>query len=245
MKTEIGATLSPKNRVAVAFDLETAADALRLRDRLGSDLGLAKIGSALFVREGMSLVHEFRESGVDVFLDLKFHDIPSVVGKAVEKAVGAGVTYLTVHASGGEKMVSEAVRASESSRGATRVLAVTVLTSLGLDAWKAGASPGEASIEDAVARLAKLAVESGAHGLVGSAREAAILRSAGGPGTLVVTPGVEIAGTSLPDQTRTVTVEQAIASGADILVVGRGVRNAPDPAAALRTIQSYLRERRS
>jgi orotidine-5'-phosphate decarboxylase len=236
VKTEARVKLAPKDRVAVAFDVETAADALRLRDRLGHDLGLAKLGSALFVREGMPLVREFRDRGTAVFLDLKFHDIPSVVGKAVEKAVQAGVEYLTVHASGGAKMVEEAVRAAEGS--STRVLAVTVLTSLSLEAWREGASPSERTVEDAVARLAKVAVDAGAHGLVGSAREAGILRSVGGPSTCVVTPGVEIAGASVPDQARTVTVAEAIASGADILVVGRGVRNASDPAATLRSIQA-------
>lgn len=236
MKTEERVKLAPRDRVAVAFDVETAEEALRLRDRLGDDLGLAKIGNALFVREGLPLVREFREGGVAVFLDLKFHDIPSVVGKAVEKAVRAGIEYLTVHASGGSKMIEEAVRAAEGS--ATRILAVTVLTSLSLEGWREGASPSERTVEDAVTRLARLAVAAGAHGLVGSAREARILRSIGGPGACVVTPGVEVPGAAVPDQARTVTVADAIASGADILVVGRGVRNAADPSSMLRSIQA-------
>ena len=231
--------LAPKQRVAVAFDVETREDALALRDRLGDALGLAKVGSALFVREGMPLVRELKEEGSAVFLDLKFHDIPSVVGKAVEKAVANGVDYLTVHASGGRAMIEAAVKATAGS--STKVLAVTVLTSLDLDAWKAGASPGEESVEAAVRRLATLATEAGAHGLVGSAREAAILREAGGPDCVVVTPGISV-GADAADQARTVTVEQAVASGADILVVGRGVRAADDPAAALRSIQAKLAE---
>ncbi len=188
----------------------------------------------------MSLVRELKDDGVGVFLDLKFHDIPSVVGKAVDKAVAAGVDYLTVHAAGGASMIEAAVRATSGSD--TKVLAVTVLTSLSLESWRAGASPEEDSVEGAVRRLASLATEAGAHGLVGSARETAILREAGGPGRVVVTPGIRVPGTEAPDQSRTVTVEEAVASGADILVVGRGVRAASDPRAALRAIQAALEE---
>ncbi len=234
-----GASLTARERVAVALDVETAADALTARDRLGDALGLAKLGPALFVREGMALVRELK-SGAKVFLDLKFHDIPSVVGKAVEKAVDEGVDYLTVHSTGGPAMIEAAVRATEGS--ATKVLAVTVLTSLDLDAWRAGASPPEDSIEAAVRRLAALATKAGAHGLVGSAQEATILREAGGADCVVVTPGIALPGAEVKDQARTVTVEQAVRSGSDILVIGRGVLNAEDPAAALRSVQRILEE---
>ena len=233
--------LPVKERVAVAFDVETAELALELRARLGEPLGLAKLGSALFVREGMDLLAALKDSGTKVFLDLKFHDIPSVVAAAVEKAAAAGTDYLTVHASGGAAMIEAAVETAERAGTGTRVLAVTVLTSLSLDGWRDGASPGEESVETAVRRLAALAVGSGAHGLVGSAKEAAILRAAGGPGTVVVTPGIHVPGTEIPsDQSRVVSVEDAVASGADILVVGRGVRSAADPVAALRTVQQAL-----
>jgi orotidine-5'-phosphate decarboxylase len=237
-----GIVLSPRERVAVALDVETAEAAGQLRDRLGDALGLAKLGSALFVREGMPLVDELKRGGAAVFLDLKFHDIPSVVGKAVEKAAARGVDYLTVHASGGAAMIEAAVRAAESAGAGTKVLAVTVLTSLSLDAWRAGASPEEPTVEEAVRRLAWLAVGAGAHGLVGSARETAILREAGGAGAFVVTPGIALPGAEVADQARTVTVEQAARSGADILVVGRGVRAADDPRAALLSIQNALQE---
>ena len=233
-------SIMPRDRVAVAFDVETREAALDLREGLADALGLAKLGSALFVREGIGLVEELRESGVKVFLDLKFHDIPSVVGKAVEKAVAANVDYLTVHASGGRTMIEAAVRATEGS--STKVLAVTVLTSLGLDDWKSCASPGEESVESAVRRLAGIAVGAGAHGLVGSAREASVLREVGGPDAVVVTPGIHVPGTSVPDQSRTVSVEEAVASGSDILVVGRGVCQAADPIGALRSIQDALQE---
>jgi orotidine-5'-phosphate decarboxylase len=229
--------LPPRERVAVAFDVETAREALALRDRLGSALGLAKLGSALFVREGVALVRELAGGGAGVFLDLKFHDIPSVVGKAVEKAVAERVDWVTVHASGGRAMIRAAVDAAAGSR--TKVLAVTVLTSLDLGAWRAGASPAEESVDAAVRRLARLAVEAGAHGLVGSVREAAVLRAAGGAGCVIVTPGIST-GADAADQARTATVEEAVASGADILVVGRGVRDAADPAAMLRAIQAKL-----
>ncbi|NNE42941.1 MAG: orotidine-5'-phosphate decarboxylase, partial [Gemmatimonadetes bacterium] len=120
--------------------------------------------------------------------------------------------------------------------------AVTVLTSLTLEAWRAGASPQEEDVTEAVRRLAALAVEAGAHGLVGSARETQVLREVGGRGTFVVTPGIAVPGAIVSDQARTVTVEQAAASGADILVVGRGVRSSPDPRAALMMIQDALQE---
>ncbi|GJM45065.1 MAG: orotidine 5'-phosphate decarboxylase [Gemmatimonadota bacterium] len=235
-----GGNLTARERVAVALDVPTAEDALRARDSFGDALGLAKVGSALFVRAGLPLIAELKDGGAQVFLDLKFHDIPTVVGQAVDKAVDAGVDYLTVHAAGGPAMVEAAVRAAE--RGSTRVLAVTVLTSLDLESWRAGASPDEASVEAAVSRLASLAVGAGAHGLVGSAREAGILRRAGGPSCTVVTPGIHMPGSETPDQSRSVSVEEAVRSGSDILVIGRGVMNAPDPAAALRSVQHALEE---
>jgi orotidine-5'-phosphate decarboxylase len=234
--------LPVRERVAVALDVETARDATSARDALGPDAGLLKLGSALFVREGMPLVAALRAGGAKVFLDLKFHDIPSVVGKAVEKACAGGVDYLTVHAAGGRAMMEAAVAAAEKSGAGTRVLAVTVLTSLDLPAWRAGASPDEASVEGAVKRLASLAIASGAHGLVGSAREAALLRQVGGSRAVIVTPGIRVPGVETKDQARTVTAEEAARSGADVLVVGRGVLEAADPRAALRSIQRALEE---
>jgi orotidine-5'-phosphate decarboxylase len=183
-----------------------------------------------------------RQGGAKVFLDLKFHDIPSVVAKAVEKACAGGVDYLTVHAAGGRAMIEAAVAAANRAGTGTRVLAVTVLTSLDLDAWRSGASPREESVETAVRRLAALAVASGAHGLVGSAREAALLRAAGGPGCVVVTPGIRVPGVESKDQARTVSPQEAARSGADILVVGRGVLEASDPRASLRSIHRALQE---
>jgi orotidine-5'-phosphate decarboxylase len=234
-----GARLAPRDRVAVAFDVETAEEALAARDLLGDALGLAKLGSALFVREGMPLVRAFHEGGAQVFLDLKFHDIPSVVGKAVAKAVDEGIEYLTVHAAGGPAMIAEAVAAAE--RGRTKVLAVTVLTSLDLEGWRAGACPDEPSIASAVSRLATLAVGAGAHGLVGSALETGLLREAGGAGCTIVTPGIRMPdGPAPPDQSRTMTPAEAARAGSDILVVGRGVMKADDPSAALRSVQRTL-----
>ncbi len=234
--------LSSAERVAVAFDVTTGDEAMALRAKLGHSLGLAKLGSALFVREGMELVEDLKDSSVGVFLDLKFHDIPSVVAAAVEKAVAGGVDYLTVHAAGGPRMIEAAVKMVEESGVETRVLAVTVLTSLDLEAWRAGSSPAEKTIEAAVRRLAGIAIEAGAHGLVGSGREAAVLREVGGPEALVVTPGIHVPGTEVPDQSRVVTAEEAVAAGSDILVVGRGVRDAKDPAATLEAIQDVLEE---
>jgi len=143
-------SLPVRERVAVALDVETAQEALRIRDMLGAEAGLLKLGSALFVREGMPLVQALAANGAKIFLDLKFHDIPSVVGKAVEKACAGGVHYVTVHASGGRAMIEAAVAAAERGGAGTRILGVTVLTSLDLAAWRAAASPGEESVEDAV-----------------------------------------------------------------------------------------------
>ena len=237
-----GTMLPVRERVAVALDLERAADALAARDRLGPDAGLLKLGSALFVREGMPLVAKLKAGGAKVFLDLKFHDIPSVVGKAVEKACAGGVDYVTIHAAGGKAMIETAVSAAEGSGAGTRVLAVTVLTSLDIHGWRAGASPREAHVEDAVSRLAALAVASGAHGLVGSALEASLLRRVGGPNVVIVTPGIRVPGVETRDQARTVSAEEAAKSGADVLVVGRGILEAADPRAALRSIHMALEE---
>jgi orotidine-5'-phosphate decarboxylase len=158
-----------------------------------------------------------------------------------EPSVESGVEYLTVHAAGGPRMIEEAVAAAE--RGRTKVLAVTVLTSLDLASWRAGASPGEPSVESAVERLARLAVGAGAHGLVGSARETHLLRGVGGPDCTLVTPGIRMPDAPAPpDQSRTMTPEEAARAGSDILVIGRGVMRADDPAAALQSIQETLKE---
>lgn len=239
------ARLSPSQRVAVAFDVETFDAAMRLREKLDESLGLAKVGSALFVREGMRLVNALQQSGVRIFLDLKFHDIPSVVGMAVEKAAAESVDYLTVHAAGGRAMIEAAANAAakaqpQSAERRTKILAVTVLTSLSLEDWKAGACPAESSIEDAVRRLARLAMSAGADGLVGSARETSILREASGPAAILVTPGITTGAAAQSDQARTLSVKDAVRSGTDILVVGRGVWAAPDPRAALNEILEEL-----
>lgn len=241
--TSRAAALPVRARVAVALDVETGREALAVRDALGEEAGLLKLGSALFVREGMPLVAQLGASGARIFLDLKFHDIPSVVGKAVEKACAGGVHYLTVHAAGGRAMIRAAVEAAERAGTGTKVLGVTVLTSLDLASWRESASPGEESLEDAVRRLATLAVAEGAHGLVGSAREAALLRQVGGSQAVIVTPGIRIPGVEeSKDQARTVSAEEAARSGADILVVGRGVLSSKDPRAALRSIHRALEE---
>jgi orotidine-5'-phosphate decarboxylase len=226
-----------RSRLIFALDVGSVDEAMKLIDLLTAEVGMFKVGKQLFVHAGPQIVRLIRERGGEVFLDLKFHDIPSVVGKAVEKAVAEDVHYVTVHASGGRAMIRAAVDAAAGSRA--KVLAVTVLTSLDLVAWREGASPSEESVEAAVRRLARLAVDAGAHGLVGSARETALLRAAGGKDCVIVTPGISV-GAGAADQARTATVEEAIAGGADILVVGRGVLRADDPAAVLRAIQAKL-----
>jgi orotidine-5'-phosphate decarboxylase len=241
----VRARLQPKERVAIAFDVETFDAAMRLRESLGDSIGLAKVGSALFVREGMRLVKALQQSGVRIFLDLKFHDIPSVVGMAVEKAACEEIDYLTVHAAGGRAMIEAAAKAAahspHSGESRTQILAVTVLTSLSLEDWRTGASPKETNVEDAVRRLALLAIDAGADGLVGSARETSILREAAGPLAILVTPGISTGAAAQSDQARTLSVKDAVKSGTDILVVGRGVYAAPNPRAALDEILAELK----
>jgi orotidine-5'-phosphate decarboxylase len=241
--------LQPIERIAVAFDVETYDAAIQLRKTLGDSLGLAKVGSALFTREGMLLVKALKRTGIKIFLDLKFHDIPSVVEKAVERAAIQGVDYVTVHAAGGRAMIEAAVRGAAKAPPfegqpdrRTRVLAVTVLTSLTLEDWRACSCPQENSIVDAVRRLGRMAMEAGADGLVCSAWETEILREVAGPKAILVTPGITTPDSTATDQARTLSVRDAVRSGSDILVIGRGICAAPDPRAALDAILQQLED---
>jgi orotidine-5'-phosphate decarboxylase len=223
-----------RDRLAFALDLPTLELAELAVDELASEVGVFKVGLELFVRAGPAAVLRVARHGHPVFLDLKLHDIENTVESAVASAAALGVRYLTIHAGGGPGMVERAARRAEAESPDLRILAVTVLTSLteaDLRAVGVLHTPAEQ-----VARLAKLALEAGAHGLVCSAEEVGELRRAHGPGPILVTPGIRPAGAASQDQKRTSTPGAAIRDGASLLVVGRPIRDAADRAEAARAV---------
>jgi len=224
----------PENPLVVALDLSDLDAAEDLATRLEGQVGMFKVGLQLFTRHGPVSVARVRDHG-PVFLDLKLHDIPNTVEGAARSAARTGAALLTVHASGGAEMIRAAVRGAGAD---VKVLAVTVLTSLdgpALDAIGLAGPP-----ERAVVRLARLAVAAGAAGLVCSPHEVQAVRAAVGPGPLLVVPGVRPAGAAKGDQARVATPEEAVRAGADVIVVGRPLRDAPDPAGAARAIAASL-----
>ncbi len=227
-------------RLIVALDLPDRDSALELVRRLPTGLCRLKVGKELFTRAGPDLVHELGDRGFDVFLDLKFHDIPNTVARACMAAADLGVWMVNVHALGGRRMIQAAREGLEQSRGRRPLLtAVTVLTSLDqADLAELGLI---GSPEENVLRLARLAQTSGADGVVCSAREVSELRGVLGSEFVLVTPGIRPAGADQQDQKRVVTPAQAIAAGSDYLVVGRPVIEAPDPAEAVRAAAAEAR----
>ena len=220
-------------KIILALDLPTAAQALDLARRLQPGLVRAKVGAALFASEGAGFISALSQLGLRVFLDLKLHDIPSVIESAARSVSRLGVEFLTVHLSGGESMVRAALNGARSG-GSTRILGVTVLSSLDARVCEqiGFADPPEA----AVLRLARLGSAAGVDGVVASAREARALRSALPKSALIVTPGIRPVGTPAGDQARTATPAEAMDAGADMLVVGRPVTAAPDPVAAFESL---------
>jgi orotidine-5'-phosphate decarboxylase len=228
--------LTPRDRLAVALDLPNEHEALKLVDRLGQSCQWFKVGMELYYAAGNSIVQQLRDRGFSVFLDLKLHDIPNTVAGAVRSATQAGASLLTIHAAGGAAMMSAAAEAA-SAPGSPRLLAVTVLTSM--DASQLAGIGISASPAEQVLRLARLAQASGVDGMVCSAEEVAALRKETGPNTLLVIPGIRPTGSAIEDQKRIATPAQAIADGASMLVIGRPITRAPDPAEAA---QAILRE---
>jgi orotidine-5'-phosphate decarboxylase len=227
-----------KDRLIVALDVASAAQAQRLVQTIGEAASTYKVGKQLFTAEGPQVVRDLIASGRKVFLDLKFHDIPNTVAGAVRSACELGVAMLTVHASGGSKMLKAAVEAAAQSSAKPLVLAVTVLTSFAdADLQEIGVS-GTALSQ--VLRLGALARNAGCGGLVASAREAKELRRAIGEDFAIVTPGVRPAGSDAGDQARVVIPADAIAAGSTYLVVGRPILDAPDPAKAAAAILSEI-----
>jgi orotidine-5'-phosphate decarboxylase len=223
----------PKDRLAVALDFADEHEALKLVDKLGQTCQWYKVGMELYYAAGNRIVRQLRERGFNIFLDLKLHDIPNTVAGAVRSAAKAGASLLTIHASGGEAMMTAAAEAA-SAPGSPRLLAVTVLTSM--DASQLAGIGISASPAEQVFRLAKLAQRSGIDGMVCSPEEVAILRRETGPKTLLVIPGIRPSGSAVGDQKRVATPAQAIRDGASLLVVGRPITRAGDPAAAAQAI---------
>lgn len=221
--------LDPRERLIVALDVPSATAARKIVAAVGASISTYKVGMQLYTAEGPQIVHDLVASGLRVFLDLKYHDIPNTVGAAVAEASKLGVSMLTVHASGGPKMLRAAVEAARQGADVT-VLAVTVLTSMNdADVQAIGFQD---SLKDTVKRLADLARQAGCQGVVSSAREASILRQELGDSFTIVTPGVRPAGAAVADQVRVVSPAEAIAAGASHIVVGRPITESPDPASA-------------
>ncbi len=228
--------MDPRQRLIVALDVSTAAAARKIVAAVGDSAFTYKVGMQLYTAEGPSLVRELVDSGHSVFLDLKYHDIPNTVAAAVREAAELGVSMLTVHASGGGKMLRAAVdaAAAQANRPGLLVLAVTVLTSMDdVELGKIGLRGG---VLEQVMRLTALALSNGCRGVVASAQEAAALREEFGRDFAIVTPGVRPAGSGHDDQARVVTPAEAIAAGASHIVVGRPITGAADPAAEARAI---------
>ncbi|MDQ1686004.1 MAG: orotidine-5-phosphate decarboxylase [Frankiaceae bacterium] len=221
--------------IAVPLDTADIAVATRWAAAVAPYVSTVKVGLELFCAEGPAAVEKVRAAAdVELFLDLKLHDIPATVAGAARSLAPLRPWLLTVHASGGPAMIAAAADAMPD----TLIAAVTILTSLSaedLDRLGIGGTPDEA-----VTRLARLAVDAGARALVCSPREVALVRAAVGPGVVLVTPGVRPAGADVNDQVRVATPEQALADGADLLVIGRPITAAPDPADAARAIAASL-----
>jgi orotidine-5'-phosphate decarboxylase len=222
--------------IAVALDAPDLETAARWAGLVTPHVSTLKIGLELYLRYGPEVVASVRgASGVQIFLDLKLHDIPATVAAAARAVARLRPAMLTVHAAAG----SAAVRAAAAALPDTRVVAVTVLTSLGEADLSGIGLAGPAS--DAVLRLATLAVAAGARGLVCSPREVAAVRAEVGPDILLITPGVRPAGSDTNDQARVATPEEALRAGADLLVIGRPITGAADPGAAASAIAASLR----
>ncbi len=222
--------------IAVALDAPDLETAARWAQAVTPHVAVVKVGLELFCRTGPSIVETVRGgSGVELFLDLKLHDIPNTVAGAARGVARLKPRYLTVHASGGADMVRAAVEAAPE----VTIAAVTVLTSLDDAVLRAVGLAGPAL--DAVRRLALLAVGAGAGALVCSPMEVAAVRAEVGPGIVLITPGVRPAGAGMQDQVRVATPQQALDDGADLLVIGRPITGAADPGAAAASIAASLR----
>ncbi len=232
-------TMHPNQRLCVALDVPGLDAARTLAQRLETRAGVFKVGLELFTAHGPAAVEAARSGGAAVFLDLKVHDIPRTAAAAVASASTLGASYLTLHALGGPAMIRAARETAEKAGArAPRLLAVTVLTSH--DEAELGRIGLAGSPADNVVRLAEMAIAAGAHGLVCSPNEAAALRRRLGPDAILVTPGIRPAGADAGDQARIATPFDAIRDGASLLVVGRPITGAADPADAADAILAEI-----
>jgi orotidine-5'-phosphate decarboxylase len=233
---------TPGERVFVALDVPDLRSALRLAEALPERMPGVKVGSQLFTRAGAEVVRELKRAGRRVFLDLKFHDTPQTVRGAVGAAAELGVDLLTIHASGGRRMLE----AARDGRGEAPVvlLAVTLLTSLDVGDAAAIWGPGFFGLAEQVDRLADLAAEAGMDGVVAAGQEAPRIKARHRSSLLVLAPAIlpEWAREDYPDQARVATPRAALEGGADLLVVGRAIRGAPDPAAAAERLLDEVEE---
>jgi orotidine-5'-phosphate decarboxylase len=227
-----------KSNVIVALDYDNKHSALTLADRLDPKYCRVKVGKELFTAAGPSVVKELSDRGFDVFLDLKFHDIPNTVAKALSAAADLGVWMANVHASGGSRMMSAAKQALGNSGSDMLLIGVTVLTSMDTsDLEEVGI---KRTLSDQVLHLASMTKDSGLDGVVCSAQEARTLKEALGEDFKLVTPGIRLANSAADDQRRIVTPADAMALGSDYLVIGRPITQSADPLATLLEINRSL-----
>ncbi len=231
VQRHLAGSVSPLHKLAFAADFATLDEAQPVCRALRGEVGTIKVGLELFTRYGPPACALAQQADAALFLDLKLHDIPATVGRAVASAGQLGASWLTVHAAGGSAMLAAAVAAAN---GDLSIVAVTVLTSLDDDDLRQ--QNIAAGTADQVPRLAQLAWNAGVRAFVCSPLEAASLRAALGPEATLITPGIRPAGSQTADQKRVCTPADAIAAGADLLVVGRPIRQAADPVAAARSI---------
>ena len=230
--------MSDNKKVIVALDYTNLNDALLCVKTLNPDECRVKVGKELFTYCGPVVVEQLQSLGFEVFLDLKFHDIPHTVAKAVAAAASLGVWMVNVHASGGEVMMREAKKALEAFESPPLLTAVTVLTSMGEEDYIAAGFSG--SLQERVAYLAQKTQDCGLNGVVCSAKETASLRQQCGADFLLVTPGIRPTGSALGDQKRVVTPIEAIKGGSDYLVIGRPITKSDNPLGVLRNINKDI-----
>jgi orotidine-5'-phosphate decarboxylase len=225
-------------KIIVAMDFADSSAALQMADRLSPALCRLKVGKELFTAAGPQLVEQLMRNGFEIFLDLKFHDIPNTVAQACKSAAALGVWMVNVHALGGRRMMEAAHEALASVSRPPKLIAVTVLTSMGQeDLVDLGINDTPAQM---VLRLAQLARNSGVEGVVCSAQEAALLRRECGENFCLVTPGIRPAQSSMDDQMRVMTPQAALENGASYLVIGRPITRAADPLQVLQEISQQI-----
>lgn len=225
-------------KIIVALDFDNLVSVLNFVDRISPDECRLKVGKELFTAYGPQIIHELQQRGFEIFLDLKFHDIPNTVHKAIKVAAGLGVWMVNVHASGGREMLVAARKAVEDSEHKPLLIAVTLLTSLDQDAVSEVGY--QRTLSEQVLHLAKLSADCGLDGVVCSAHEAAQIKQVTAASFLTVTPGIRLSTAKPDDQMRIMTPKEALQNGADYLVIGRPITQAPNPKQVLMDINQQL-----